>query len=289
MSQTDHQGQDDDLKPLLQHFDEEFGQHSPDEPPPIAGEAQPIRQPGYQLRLPLATPRAVWVLLAINIAVFAIPTLLQMIGVRIDGIPINDYVLDLGAKSNAAIKQNGEYYRMISAMFLHAGLLHIGFNAYALYVLGPEAERLYGTRRFLALYFIAGLAGSIASYALTPNDGVGASGAIFGLIGGLASFYYASRRLLGDIARRQIGSLVTVIMINLFIGFSSQLIDNSAHIGGLVGGALIGWLLAPRFEVDERLYPPAVVRRSLALAWPGALGILALLILLALVINPPIR
>lgn len=289
MSQTDHQGQDDDLQPILQRFDEEFGQRSPDEPAPIAGEAQPIQQPGYQLRLPLATPRAVWVLLAINIAVFAIPTLLQMIGVRIDGIPINDYVLDLGAKSNAAIKQNGEYYRLISAMFLHAGLLHIGFNAYALYVLGPEAERLYGTRRFLALYVIAGLAGSIASYALTPNDGVGASGAIFGLIGGLASFYYASRQLLGDIARRQIGSLVTVIMINLFIGFSSQLIDNSAHIGGLVGGALIGWLLAPRFEVDERLYPPTVVRRSLALAWPGALGILALLILLALVINPPIR
>jgi rhomboid protease GluP len=258
--------------------------------PPVYGEAQAIPPPrAYRLSLPTGQPRAVWVLLAINIVVFAVPWLLGLLGVRVAGLPPDNLVLFLGAKDNQAIAQGGQYYRFLTAMFLHAGLLHIGFNAYALYILGPETERIYGTARFLALYFIAGLAGGIASYALNPGDAVGASGAIFGLIGGLAAFYYVARGLLGEISRRQLGSLITVIMINLFIGFSSPVIDNTAHIGGLIGGAVAGWLLAPRFEVDTRLYPPVVVRRDWPLAWPGALGLLGLLVLLVRVINPPIR
>src|SRR6185295_10538834 len=142
--------------------------------------------------------RAVWVLLALNIVIFVVPTLLQAIGVRVNRVPINDYILDLGAKNNAKIL-GGEYYRFVTSMFLHGNLLHIAFNAYALYVLGPETERVYGTPRFLALYFIAGLAGGLASYTFSPNDAVGASGAIFGLIGGLAAFYYISRKLFGEI------------------------------------------------------------------------------------------
>ncbi len=229
-------------------------------------------------------------LLALNIAIFAIPTLLQLVGVRIDGVPINDYLLLAGAKNNRAIKVDGQYYRFLTSMFLHAGLLHIGFNAWALYVLGPEVERIYGTPRFVALYFIAGFAGGGASYALSPFPAVGASGAIFGLVGALAVFYYTSRRLLGDVSRQQLGSLITVIMINLFIGFSSGgLIDNFAHIGGLIGGALVGWLLAPRFELDERLYPPQVVRRSLPYGWAGAGAFLALLVFVVMTINPPIQ
>lgn len=179
---------------------------------------------------------------------------------------------------------------IITAMFLHGGWLHIGFNAWALYALGPEAERIYKTGRFLALYFLAGLAGGVASYFFSAAPSVGASGAIFGLIGGLAAFYYVSRELLGEMSRRQLGSLITVVMINLFIGFNSGgLIDNSAHIGGLVGGALAGWLLAPRLAVDERLYPPQVLRRSLALGWPGALALLAVLVFLVMTLNPPIQ
>jgi rhomboid protease GluP len=289
LSQPDQHNQDDDLQQLLRRIDEESGQHQAREPAPAQGEAQPIPKPSYQLRLPLGTPRAIWVILAINIAVFVIPALLDLIGVRIAGLRPSEYILDLGAKDNASIKLGGQYYRFLTSMFLHAGLLHIGFNAYALYAIGPETERLYRTPRFLALYFIAGFGGALASYMFTPNPGVGASGAIFGLIGGLAAFYYVSRQLLGDIARRQIGNLITIIMINLFIGFSTPLIDNSAHIGGLIIGALVGWLLAPRFEVDQRFYPPVVERRSLPLAWGWALGVLALLIALALLINPPIR
>ena len=123
----------------------------------------------------------------------------------------------------------------------------------------------------------------------SPIPAVGASGAIFGLIGGLAAFYYSSRKLLGEISRQQLGSLVTVIMINLLIGFSTPRIDNNAHIGGLIGGALVGWLLAPRFELDERLFPPQIVRRSLPFGWAGALVVLATLVAAVMTMNPPIR
>jgi rhomboid protease GluP len=285
---------DDDLQPLLNRLGEEFGpRRNPDEwkgepeEQPVYGEATPIppQSRTHRLSLPVGRPRAVWVLLALNIAIFAIPWLIQLA----TGIRLYDYTLLMGEKDNAAIA-GGEYYRFLTAMFLHGGLLHIGFNAWALYAIGPEAERIYRTPRFLALYFLSGLAGGVASYMFSAAPSVGASGAIFGLIGGLAAFYYASRQLLGEMSRQMLGSLLTVVMINLFIGFGSGgLIDNSAHIGGLVGGALAGWLLAPRFAVDERLYPPQVVRRGLPFAWPGALALLALLAFLVMTINPPIR
>ena len=285
MTQPDQQ--DDQPVPPTRELEPAFGAR-PAGAQPVVGEAQPIPQPGYRLRLPFARPRAVWVLLALNIVIFAIPTVLQIIGLRVGGLPINDLLLDLGQKDNAGIA-GGEYYRFLTSMFLHAGLLHIGFNAWALYAIGPESERIYGTPRFLALYFIAGFAGGVASYLRSPIPAVGASGAIFGLIGGLAAFYYSSRKLLGEISRQQLGSLVTVIMINLLIGFSTPRIDNNAHIGGLIGGALVGWLLAPRFELDERLFPPQIVRRSLPFGWAGALMVLAILVAAVMTMNPPIR
>ncbi len=284
---TEPDRKDDDIEPVLRNFEQEFGPRREGEPP-VYGEARPIAPPSYRLALPFEPVRAVWVLLALNIAIFAIPALLQIFRVTINGIPIDDLLFALGQKENQAI-YDGQYYRFITSMFLHAGLLHIGFNAWALYVLGPESERIYGTPRFLALYFLAGLAGGVASYLRSPIAAVGASGAIFGLIGGLAAFYYSSRKLLGEISRQQLGSLITVIMINLFIGFSTPRIDNNAHIGGLVSGALVGWLLAPRFELDDRLFPPRIVRRGLAWGWAGTLAVLALLVLLVKTMYPPIQ
>jgi rhomboid protease GluP len=289
MSEPKQPNQNDDLEPIIQRLDEEFGPRREHEPAPVYGEARPVPEQGYRLRLPLSTPRAIWVLLALNIAIFVIPNVLQLIGVRINGVPINDYLLEAGAKDNRGIL-SGEYYRFLTSMFLHVGVIHIGVNAYSLYVIGPQTERFYGTPRFLALYFISGFAGGVASYAFSASPGVGASGAIFGLVGGLAAFYYTSRTLLGEISRQQLGALISIILINLFIGLSSGgLIDNYAHMGGLAGGVLVGWLLAPRFEVDERIFPPEVVRRSLALGWPGTLAFLAILVFLVMTINPPIR
>lgn len=243
-----------------------------------------------RLQLPLSRAWAFYIPLVLNVIIWAVPALADVLGVRIGGFPPSVVVRALGAKDNAAIFLGGEYYRLLTAMFLHGGLLHLAFNSWALYVLGQEVERLFGTGRFVAIYFISGLAGSVASYALTPSNSVGASGAIFGLIGALAVFYYASRAVLGQLARAQLGSLITVLMINLFIGFSSPgIIDNVAHLGGLLGGAATGVLLAPRIVVDDRLYPPVAVRRHLQVGWVGAIGVLVLLVLAARLIVPPIR
>src|SRR3954470_19770769 len=103
---SDPQKPDDDLQPVLRRLDEEFGPQPEREPEPVYGEARPIPQQGYQLRLPLGRPRAVWVLLALNIAIFVIPTVLQLAGVKLFGHPINDVILILGAKDNQRIKVN---------------------------------------------------------------------------------------------------------------------------------------------------------------------------------------
>lgn len=241
----------------------------------IEPEPQP---PSQSIALPLYHPRAAWVLLAINIAVFIIPQVLGLTGL----------VQALGAKDNAAIL-GGDYYRFLTAMFLHAGLTHIGFNAFALYSLGPDVERFYGTARFLTIYFLAGLGGGIASYALSPNDSVGASGAIFGLIGALGAFFFQTRALFGEASRQQIGSLVFITLINLGIGFTTPRIDNFAHIGGLLCGALAGFLLAPNLMVNLQQDPPAIVRQARSYGWPGAVALLLALIAVVLVIQPPLR
>src|SRR5690242_10918776 len=105
MASNPQQPDDDDLQPVLRRFDEEFGPKQEREPEPVYGEARPIPQQRIQLRLPLGQARAVWVLLALNIAIFVIPTLLQLIGVKLFGYPINDAILILGAKDNEGIKQ----------------------------------------------------------------------------------------------------------------------------------------------------------------------------------------
>ncbi len=261
--------------------------------PPMSGDAHPIPPPSQSMSLPLPTdePRAVWVLLAINIVMYVFTIFLSLL--LIQGTPNfftpSPFILNLGWKRNDLIVQ-GEYWRLLTAMFLHGNLLHILFNGYALYILGPQTERIYGTLRFLAIYFLAGLSGSIASYALSSNPSVGASGAIFGLVGGLGAFFYLGRTILGDAGRSQLQGMITIVIINLIIGFSAGggIIDNYAHIGGLIGGMLAGWMLAPRYTIDRRLYPPVVVRQFLSLSWVGAGGMLLLLVLLVLVIRPPL-
>lgn len=266
-------------------------QPPPDRPdPPEYGEAEPTRMPGYSLPLPLSTPRAVYVLLVINIIIYILTGLLSFLlsgNLQFLFQPAGP-VLQLGWKQNDLIL-SGEYWRFLTAMFLHGNLMHILFNGFALYALGPETERVFGTPRFLLIYFLSGFAGGVASYAMSPSPSVGASGAIFGLIGALAVFFYLARDILGDMGRQQLQSMIFIIVINLFIGFSfSGVIDNWAHIGGLVGGALAGFVLAPRFAIDQRLYPPTVVRSFNPQGWALAAALFVLLVVMAFVINPPL-
>jgi membrane associated rhomboid family serine protease len=127
----------------------------------------------------------------------------------------------------------GQYWRFVSAMFLHVGLAHLAFNSYALYQLGGLAERIYGKYRFMAIYGVAGVCGSIFSFLFTRAVSAGASGAIFGILGALL---YFGRKRPGVFRRGFVANLLTILAINLFIGFSTPGIDNFAHLGGLAGG-----------------------------------------------------
>jgi rhomboid protease GluP len=255
------------------------------EPPEIPRTPPPASQ-RVAVGLPLGArvPWASRVLLALNLGIFVLPWVLS----GVTGQPLDQLVLALGAKENRQIYEFGEYYRFLTAMFLHGGITHIAFNTFALYSLGFETERIYGSPRFLTTYLLAGLGGGVASYALNPSPSVGASGAIFGLIGALAAFYYLARGVLGQMARQQLGSLIFTLLINLGLGFTVPLIDNNAHIGGLVVGAVVGWLLAPRFRLELLTYPPRAVREYFGPGWLGAFTVLVLLASAVMVIVPPL-
>ena len=147
-----------------------------------------------------------------------------------------DYFKAMFANNSLAVK-SGEVYRLLTCMFLHADSIHLIFNMYALFIVGPQVERYYGKRRFALLYFVSGLLGSLFSCVFSSefSFSLGASGAIFGLFGSIAYFTYYYRATLQGMLRSQI---VPVILVNLAIGFMIPGIDVSAHIGGLIGGIL---------------------------------------------------
>ena len=133
--------------------------------------------------------------------------------------------------------RNGEYYRILTGTFLHANLLHLGFNCYALAILGSQLESFLGKPKYLIVYLFSGLIGSLFSMTFGGDYySIGASGAIFGLMGSLVYFGYHYRVYLGNVVKSQI---IPLILMNLGIGFLMPGVDNSAHIGGLLGGALV--------------------------------------------------
>jgi len=151
-------------------------------------------------------------------------------------------LLRLGAKFGPLIAA-GEWQRLLLATFLHGNFWHLFFNLYALYYLGNLAERVFNPRKFFAIYLLSGLSGSVFSTIFHFTQvGVGASGAIFGLAGAI----FASGIKHRDTPLNRLGtSLLPFIVINLLIGFLGPTIDNAAHIGGLLVGMLLGWLLSP--------------------------------------------
>jgi len=212
------------------------------------------------LALPLAKPIATYVLLGLIGAVFLLET-------AAGGSTQTEVLVRLGAKVTPLIAA-GEYWRLLTSMFLHIGAMHLFFNGYALFVLGTELERLLGWGRFLAIYLLSGLFGGLASYALSDKVSAGASGAIFGLIGALAAFFALHRRQLGSWGQRRLANILFLIAINLFLGFTQTWIDNWAHIGGLLGGLGLGLALTPRYEVDP-IQRRVVDRNHLGRYWPS--------------------
>lgn len=129
----------------------------------------------------------------------------------------------------------GDYYRLFTSIFLHAGIIHLVCNMYSMYVLGPQVESFYGKLKYLTIFIASGISGSLLSTAFSSNNivGVGASGAIFGLLGSILYFGYHYRVYLGNVLKSQI---LPLIILNLGLGFILTGIDNFAHIGGLIGG-----------------------------------------------------
>ena len=133
--------------------------------------------------------------------------------------------------------RNGEYYRLLTGMFLHGSIWHIFFNCYALYVIGSQIESFMGKVKYLIIYFFSGIMGGLFSIIFGGiNASIGASGAIFGLMGALVYFGYYYRVYLGNILKSQI---IPLIIFNLILGATLPGVDNFAHIGGLTGGILI--------------------------------------------------
>lgn len=149
-------------------------------------------------------------------------------------------LLSFGANLDILVEA-GQIYRLITCMFLHIGIIHLACNMYSLYVIGKEVEMLFGKLKFLTIYILSGVCGSILSLAFSSNTiSAGASGAIFGLLGAILYFGYYYRTYLGATIK---SSVLPVIVLNLIIGFLNPTIDNAAHIGGLVGGILISMML----------------------------------------------
>ena len=171
-------------------------------------------------------PIVTYVLIVLNVMIF----LLSQIYPKLVGMFGNNYMFI----------QSRQIYRLITSMFLHGGIMHLLFNMYALYILGSQVERYYGKRRFLLIYFLSGLMGSLFSCVFMKTNvfgvSIGASGAIFGLMGSIAYFTYYYRATLQGVLREQI---MPVIVLNLLLGMMIQSIDLFAHIGGLIGGLLI--------------------------------------------------
>lgn len=153
-------------------------------------------------------------------------------------------LLAFGVKANSEIAR-GQWWRFVTPIFIHIGMLHLVFNSYALWIVGPQVEKLYGGARFVILYVLTGVAAVYSSYFYHPQaNSAGASGAIFGLFGALLVFGIRYRDSIPPFFKRAVGTgILPVIVINLFIGFTIPGIDNAAHIGGLLSGALLGLVI----------------------------------------------
>jgi len=232
-----------------------------------------IEQNDFLRRLDKLSPSApvTPALVALNLIVFVL--------MLINGYGLIDVKPEMAVQwgSNyGPLTMQGQWWRLLTSTFIHFGLIHIAFNMYALYATGRTAERMYGSLHFLILYLFAGLTGSLVSTFWHPaQNSAGASGAIFGVFGGLLAFMLNKKNAVPvSIMNAHAKSTGLFIAYNLMIGFSHSGIDNGAHLGGLAGGFVMGYLLARPLEISARA---KLLTVRFALACVTGLTILALL------------
>jgi membrane associated rhomboid family serine protease len=225
----------------------------------------PAPQPGTRLvmRGISGTPYVTYALIAINVVIFIVRALLP---------DVEFQTLLQGANSAQGVFRDGEYYRFFTSMFLHASIhdpttgavnlsasMHLIFNMYALYFAGGSVERLNGHTRFILIYLLGGLSGSLLSAAMGTRLSVGASGAVFGVFAAQLDFFLRHRAVFGAYGQAQIRSLTTLVLMNLALGLLVPRIDNWAHIGGAIGGYIASRFGGARFEVRQSETLPAVI------------------------------
>jgi membrane associated rhomboid family serine protease len=236
-------------------MDADVGQKCPECAPQVGrGRVIQARTVVRRSSMAAATPLAI-ALIVINSAIFLLGELIPDLG---------DRMFVEGAQWKPAIELNGEWYRALSAMFLHGGLTHVLFNMWALWLFGPVLERRFGSPSFLALYLASGLSGS-ALYHLIGGTApaVGASGAIFGLFGAVLAASYRQRHT--PAGRAVFGQLALLLAINLVLPFVVRNIAWEAHVGGLLAGLVIAYVWDQR-PFEGRNATAARVMVALAVA-----------------------
>lgn len=254
----------------------------PDKQTPVFARQQ-AEVADFHARLDRVSPRApvTPVLVAANVIIFIAMCVAGVGFFQPDGAAVIQWGSNFGPMT-----MGGQWWRLFTSMFLHFGIIHLALNMWALYQNGRTIERLYGSVRFAMLYVFAGLTGSMASLLWNPQvNSAGASGAIFGIFGGLLAFVINPRNgVPASIMKEERNSTLIFMGYSLFYGFAHAGIDNAAHIGGLAGGFLIGLLLARPLDEASRARS-AISRNVIALGG----GILTLGLLMWPLMNPSDR
>jgi membrane associated rhomboid family serine protease len=160
-------------------------------------------------------------------------------------------ITDIGMKISDRILRGEQLYRVFTPIFLHGGILHLCSNMISLQRMGHDVERLFGSGRYLATYVAAGICGNLVSAWRSPNPSLGASGAIFGVAGAYFVFLNRNEWLLGEAGEAMTNSIGQMMISNILLGMVLPQIDQWGHLGGLVGGGLMGYLYGPRLYMSE--------------------------------------
>ena len=201
------------------------------------GEVNKINQKQAEDLFAKKDPIITKILITINIVIFILQLVLGW-----------DVVASFGANYAPFVK-SGKFYVLFTSMFIHGNLIHLLFNMYALYIIGPQVESFYGKIKYLAIYFGSGILGALLSDIFLQNSiSVGASGAIFGLLSSIVYFGYHYRAYLDTVIRSQI---MPLIIFNIFLGIVIPNIDTFCHIGGLIGGVLVSMACGIKYKSSK--------------------------------------
>jgi rhomboid protease GluP len=227
--------------------------------PPVSDSPQPIppQQP-IRVLLPQSAPYMTYTIIGVTVA-FYVLQIASGVLVDLGYVPSPPYAVSgmdwlefFGARINDFIRV-GQVWRLLTPALLHVNIPHIFFNMYALSSIGTGLERYFGRNRFLLLYVLGAFTGNVLSFLFATGYSVGASTAIFGLIGAEAVFLIQNRKMFAGQFNRAIGNVIFVILINLFLVGSLPNIDNWGHIGGLIGGVMFTSFAGPLWNVESNL------------------------------------